>query len=435
MADLNSPDSEKPLQPIPEEALTTTPIPYATFTAQRKRALTLILTLTMFDSPITATIYLPLLPVLATRFHTSLQEINLTITLYVVFQALSPLVFSTSSDTIGRRPIILITYTLYTLASLGLALNKHSYAALLILRALQSLGASAVLAVAYGIIADVCPPAERGSMQGFAIGGSNLASCLGPVIGGWIALRSGGFEWAFWALVIFGGGILLLVGMALPETARSVVGNGSMEVRGWTRTWWRALEEAPKGSKATFAEKETADARSSSGFVGGEGSRSGARLKMANPWTCIRILFWRDTALVLWLSSSPYAVWYCVQASMPIIYQDIHGYNELQVGLTYLAGATGVILGSYLNGKMMDRNYKITARRIGHSIDKVSGDNLDSFPIEKARARGTYYLLAVYTSALAGYGWGVSAHVHASVPLILEFSANIQCAARRCFPR
>ena len=113
-----------------------------------------------------------------------------------------------------------------------------------------------MLAVAYGVIADVCPPAERGVMQGFAIGGSNLATCLGPVIGGLIALRSGGFAWVFWALVIFGGGVLLLVGMALPETGRNVVGNGGVEVRGWRRTWWNILRERKKVSKNPVAEEK-----------------------------------------------------------------------------------------------------------------------------------------------------------------------------------
>ncbi|KAL8736537.1 MAG: hypothetical protein Q9181_002386 [Wetmoreana brouardii] len=403
------------------EAPATQPVPYTTFTSSRKKLLTLILTTTMFASPLTATIYLPLLPLLATHFHTSLQAINLTVTLYVVFQAISPLIFSTTSDTVGRRPILLATYTIYTFASLGLALNKHSYAALLLLRALQSLGASAVLAVAYGVIADVCPPAERGAMQGFAIGGSNLATCLGPVVGGWVALKSGGFTWVFWALVIFGGVVLLLIGTALPETARNVVGNGSAEVPKWRQTWWNIL----KKKKST----------SGKGKGGGEDKDAGARkkpllsFKMTNPWACLRILFWRDTALVLWMSSSPYAVWYCVQTSIPSIYKNTYGFNELHIGLTYLPGAAGVILGSYLNGKLMDRNYSITAHSIGHKIDRVSGDNLDDFPIERARARGAYWLLVVYTCALAGYGWVVKSHVHESVPLLLQFVLGMLCTS------
>ena len=152
-------------------------------------------------------------------------------------------------------------------------------------------------------------------------------------------------------------------------------------------------------------------------------------LRMMNPWAAMRIMFFRDTAPVLWLSSSPYAIWYCIQTSIPPIYKDFYGFSELYVGLTYLSGATGVIIGSYLNGKMMDKNYKITAREIGFTIDKHGGDNLHDFPIEKARARGSYYLLIIYTCTLALYGWVVSLYVHESLPLILQFLLGMLCTS------
>ena len=403
------------------------PIPYTTFTRHHKRLITIILTLTMLASPLTATVYLPLLPLLATEFRASIQAVNLTITLYIVFQAISPLLFATASDHFGRRPIYLTTYALYTVVSLGLALNKHSYAALLVLRALQSLGASAVLAVAFGVAADVCPPAERGAMLGPTQGAANLAVCLGPVIGGIVAQRSGGFIWVFWALVIFGGSILSLVGLALPETARNVVGNGSIKPTGWGRTWWSLL-----GIRLKRTRIEPSDAGNlEEGRVEGHnrstdketGTRIGKRekFKMANPLACIRIIFWKDTALVLWQAASPYAVWYCVQTSIPAIYKESYGFNELEIGLCYLTGGAGTVIGGYANGKLMDWNYKVTARAIGHTIDKVSGDDLDHFPIERARARGSWYLLVVYICSLAGYGWSVIAHTHESVPLILQF--------------
>ena len=64
-------------------------VPYTTFTRHHKRLVTIILTLAMLASPLTATIYFPLLPLLATEFRVSIQAINLTITLYIVFQATS----------------------------------------------------------------------------------------------------------------------------------------------------------------------------------------------------------------------------------------------------------------------------------------------------------------------------------------------------------
>ncbi len=424
-----------------EPPSSSSPIPYTTFTSRHKRLLTTILILTMIASPLTATIYLPLLPLLATRFDVSSQAINLTITIYIVFQAISPLLFATASDTLGRRPIYLTTYAIYTVASLGLALNQHNYVALLVLRALQSLGASAVLAIAFGVVADVCPPAERGAMLGPTQGAANLAVCLGPVIGGWVALASGGFIWVFWALVIFGGTVLALVGVALPETARNVIGNGSVEVTGWRRTWWSiASAWVGEGLKKKKKKKRTIDEEvmEKGGETTGEkSSRKGnerevgskEKFKMASPLAAIRIIFYKDTALVLWMAASPYAVWYCVQASIPSIYRDTYNFNEFQIGLSYLTGGTGTVLGGYLNGKLMDRNYRVTAHSIGHTIDKVSGDDLVNFPIETARARGSWYLLAAYIGALAGYGWSVQSHAHESVPLILQFLLATLCTS------
>ena len=145
------------------------------------------------------------------------------------------------------------------------------------------------------------------------------------------------------------------------------------------------------------------------------GTRVGKRekFKMANPLACIQIIFRKDTALVLWQAASPYAVWYCVQTSIPAIYKGNNNFNELEIGLCYLTGGAGTVLSGYANGKLMDWNYKVTARAIGQSIDK--------FPIERARARGSWYLLVVYICSLAGYGWSVVAHTHESVPLFLQF--------------
>ena len=412
-----------------------TPIPYSTFVPRQKRLIAIILALSMLASPLTATIYLPLLPLLATQFRVSIQAINLTITLYIVFQAISPLLFATASDTFGRRPIYLATYGLYTVASLGLALNKRSYAALLVLRAIQSLGASAVLAVAFGVAADLYPSAERGSILGLTQGAANLAVCLGPVIGGWVALGSGGFVWVFWALVIFGGATLLMLVLALPETARNVVGNGSEQMTGWKRSGWSALMNWRKKRKYVDG---CSDLEKADEVMGNHGSwinkdekvRKREKLRLANPWAAIQIIFWKDTALILWMAASPYAVWYCVQTSIPTIFKDQYGFNEFQVGLAYLTGGVGTVLGGYANGKLMDWNYKATAKEAGLTTDKVCGDDLTHFPIEKARSRGSWLLLAIYICTLAGYGWSVQQHAHMSVPLILQFVLSVLCT---CF--
>ena len=302
------------------------------------------------------------------------------------------------------------------LANLGLALNRNSYATLLVLRALQSLGASAAFAVCYGVVADLCIPSERGKMLGPVSAMLNLGTCVGPPIGGLVALRFGTYEWVFWCLVMVGIVLLLAIGAFLPETARNVAGNGSIRIKTlWGRTWWSILSNQSKSE--TDRGEDTAADGNRHGSVA-EGKRS---LKTHNLLSYLRIIFWKDTALVLWMQGSFYMVDYSIQTMIPSTYKDKYHFNELEIGLSYLPRGAGIIIGGYLNGKMMDRNYGIVAKNIGHTIDRVSGDDLNHFPIERARVRGSCYLLGISTCGLIGYGWALEEHGHVSIPLILQF--------------
>jgi multidrug resistance protein len=400
-----------PVQSSSEE----TRIPYTSFDGTNKHLLTLLIGLATITSPLTATMYFPLLPLLREQFQASAQAINLTITIYIVFQALSPALFGPFSDSAGRRPTYLITLLIYSAGNLGLALNKDNYAVLIVLRALQSLGASAAFAVSYGVVADVCVPSERGKMLGPVSMALNLGACIGPIVGGTIAYTSGSYEWVFWILVIVGALLWLSIATFLPETARSLVGNGSRDRREWWQeSWWsltrRWLREdsRSKMANATRAEK-TKDVHVFSGW------------RIPNPVSCLRLIFHWDSALALWMHGSFYTVDYSLVPVVPEIFKTNYGFNDLEVGLAYLPRGVGIIVGGYCNGRLMDRNYKITARDAGWTVDKVVGDDLHHFPIELARSRGSYVLLLVSTATLVAYGWCVDRSVHMSVPLILQF--------------
>jgi multidrug resistance protein len=402
-----------PVQPI------TPSTPYTTFTRSQKRQLTLIIGLATITSPLTATIYFPLLPLLREHFHTSSEAINITITIYIVFQALSPAIFGPLSDTLGRRPVYLLTLSIYCAGNIGLALNKSSYAALLALRALQSLGASAAYSVSFGVVADVCVPSERGRMLGPVSMALNLGACVGPVVGGWVGYKSGKYEWIFWTLLIIGGLLLSGVALLLPETARSVVGNGSRRGKSpWDESWLKLCRSGLKGKREPVRKELK---------LQGETEISNRptirqRFKITNPLACLRIIFYFDTALALWMHGSFYVVDYCLVGTTPDIFGDIYNFNEFQIGLAYLPRGLGIIIGGYCNGKMMDHNYRVTARHIGWKINKTSGDDLTLFPIERARSRGSLILLIISTATLIGYGWAVSRHVHVAVPLILQWT-------------
>ena len=408
-----------------------TPIPYTIFTRSQRRRLRLLLGFAAVTSPLTATCYFPLLPLLRTHFDTSVQAINLTITIYIVFQALSPAIFGPLSDLIGRRLVFLVTLALYAFGNLGLALNKSSYIALLVLRALQSLGASAALAISYGVVADVCVSSERGRMLGPVSMALNLGACVGPVIGGAVAWTSGSYEWVFWSLLFVAAALLLSVGLFLPETARVLVGNGGSDAQRfwWEESWFSLL------TRWLFGRIRKVKAQDRDGRISGDDQAPSRKsifqkCRFVNPLACLRIVFHLETFFVLWMQGSFYVVDYTVVAVMPDIFKDIYHLNELQIGLTYIPRGFGIIFGGFCIGKFMDYNYRIVARKIGWDIDEIAGDDLKHFPIERARARGSYFLLIVSTAVLVGYGWSVTKHVHLAVILILQF---IQGAMGCCF--
>jgi multidrug resistance protein len=201
--------------------------PCTVFTRPERWLITLIMGTAMFFSPMTANIYFPAMPTLAKETSSTIQEINPTITTYLILQGLSPLFVGGLADKFGRRPIYLVTFTIYVAASLGLSLNKSSYAALLALRTLQSAGCSATAAISHGVLADVAMPAERGAMLGAAMVAANTGPTVGPLLGGIITTKLG-WHWIFWFLTILGSSFLLIVWLVFPETSRQIVDNGSV---------------------------------------------------------------------------------------------------------------------------------------------------------------------------------------------------------------
>lgn len=173
-------------------------IPYSTFTPTERCGIVFLVALAGFFSPFSAFIYFPALNAIAQSLSVSLELMNLTITMYLVVQGIVPSIFGDLSDTLGRRPIYLLVFSIYLCASLGLAFQK-SYAALLVLRMLQSAGSSGTIALTYGVIGDIAAQHQRGGYLGIAHIGFNSAPSLGPVLGGVLA-QTVGWRWIFRSL-------------------------------------------------------------------------------------------------------------------------------------------------------------------------------------------------------------------------------------------
>jgi MFS family permease len=105
----------------------------------------------------------------------SYSLINLTITVYLIFMGLAPTIVGSISDVAGRRPAYLICFIVYIAANIGLSLQDN-YAALMVLRCLQSSGSSGTVALGNAMVADIATSSERGSYIGYA----SVGALVGP---------------------------------------------------------------------------------------------------------------------------------------------------------------------------------------------------------------------------------------------------------------
>jgi multidrug resistance protein len=379
-------------------------VPYTTFLPAQKRMIIFLVAAAGFFSPFSAFIYFPALDSIASTLHVSIQLMNLTVTMYLVVQGIVPSVFGEISEHIGRRPVYLAVFVIYIVASVGLAV-QNSYRALLALRMVQSAGSSGTIALAYGVVSDIAAPHERGGYVGIAHVGFNSAPSLGPVLGGVLAEKAG-WKWIFWCLAILSGAVFILLSFLLPETSRKLVGNGCLHATGINQT----LLERLRGTRARGTATQPDDQRMNT-----------PRLRVPSLSPCLRLLLEGPTLILLLSNGVFYMKYSCVQASLAPLLQKTYQLSSLHVGLCYLAFGTSCALASYGVGRIADYDYRATARDHNLSIDRVKGDAILAFPVEKARLRSVWIYIFMSSTATLGYGWTLETKTHLAAPLAMQF--------------
>ncbi|KAI0263476.1 MFS general substrate transporter [Gloeopeniophorella convolvens] len=379
--------------------------PFSSFNHREKWIIVNLASFAALFSPLTSSIYLPAIPIMARDFHKSTELINLTVTMYMVMQGIAPMVWGTLSDIWGRRPIMTTCLVILPVACVGLALVPTSdYWLLMLLRCIQATGSASTIALGAGIISDIATPAERGGFIGVFMLGPMVGPNIGPVIGGGLAQ---GFGWRanFWFLCISSSVCGLGLFLIIPETLRSIVGDGTI------RAPWIYTPPIPIiGKHRVMKDVDERPPR--------------------KPFTNPLVMFtYPDVAILLLFNSVFSAVFNGVLASISTLFQETYPYlNTTDVGLCFLALGGGMILGSTFSGSLMDARYRKIKDELVRRARVNAEKEVDvkalvqdvSFPIEKARMQVVPYVIAVMSAAVAGYGWCLQARVTIVIPLILQ---------------
>ncbi len=180
---------------------------------------TALLTALVALGPISTDLYLPSLPSLARYFNVGVDDIQLTLSVFLVGLATAQLVYGPLSDRFGRRPVLLVGLAIYVVASFVCMLSP-SVPVLVVARFVQAVGACVGPVLGRAIVRDVYGREGAARVLAYMSAAMALAPAIGPILGGFLE------EWFGWrinflALVIYGSGGLAIAWRILPETNRA----------------------------------------------------------------------------------------------------------------------------------------------------------------------------------------------------------------------
>lgn len=135
--------------------------------------------------------------------------------IYLLTSTVTMPVWGKLSDLYGRRRFYLIGIGLFMLGS-ALSGQANSMVELITYRAIQGLGAGALVPLGLTIIGDIYSLAERSRMQGLFSGVWGVASLIGPLVGGLITEHIS-WRWVFYINVPFGLAAAAIIGLTLKE--------------------------------------------------------------------------------------------------------------------------------------------------------------------------------------------------------------------------
>ncbi|MCF2905462.1 multidrug effflux MFS transporter [Octadecabacter sp. CECT 8868] len=151
-------------------------------------------------------VFLPSLPSMAEHFGVEYGLIQLSVSAYLATTAIVQILIGPISDRFGRRPVVLGTVAIFTLASLGAVLAPN-FTVFLICRLLQTAIATA-FAISRAVVRDMVRQDQAASMIGYVTMGMSIVPMLGPAAGG---LLDEVFGWQASFLLLAASGFLLFI--------------------------------------------------------------------------------------------------------------------------------------------------------------------------------------------------------------------------------
>ncbi|KAG6832560.1 hypothetical protein H0H92_000189 [Tricholoma furcatifolium] len=283
--------------------------PFSIYTSREKWFIVSVIAFAALFSPFTANIYFPAIPSISKAFNKSTELINLT-----------------------------------------------------------AAGSASTVAIGAGAIGDISTPKERGGFFGMFSIGPMVGPSIGPVIGGVLAQHLG-WRSIFWFICIASSACLVVLVLFLPETLRSLVGDGSVPPPAINRPIIPIIKTRGEPHFESRPQRKT----------------------LQNP---LRLMIHLDIIVLLVLTAVACAVYYGFTATVSTLFATTYPYlSETEIGLCFLAIGGGMLFGGICAGKILDWEYRRIFKNVtgtGKETTAISPKDMlakqtvaENFPIEE----------------------------------------------------
>ncbi|KAF2160646.1 hypothetical protein M409DRAFT_70378 [Zasmidium cellare ATCC 36951] len=288
----------------------------------RKKITTVMLyatttTTSTFSSSVFSTAIVPI----SEAFHVSTVVATLGISLFLVGFGVGPLLWAPLSELYGRKLSVLVPVFVGGCFAFGGGAAKDLQT-IMICRFFQGLFSSAPISNAGGVLADLYQADKRGAAMALYTVSNVGGPMVGPLIGGALCInKSLGWRWTqyisgIWAVTQVVVGLIML-----DETHEG------------TLLKWKAQDLRRRGNWALHANHEEAKFTAS----------DLARTYLIRP---PKILATPIGILMATYQAFAFGTLYASLSAIPIIFQEVRGWNEVVGALPFLAMLLGIVIGA-----------------------------------------------------------------------------------------
>jgi multidrug resistance protein len=275
--------------------------------------------------------------------------LSVGITVFTFGIGSAPMFLAPFSEINGRRPVFMIAGGSFVLFQLCCAIT-HTYWGMIVSRFLTGCASSTFSTVVAGVVSDIYDTEHRNTAMALFSGASLLGSGLGPLVSGFVAMRTT-WRWIFYAQVISCGGLMILMMIIFRETRGPVLLSRKAKA---LNQWYDNLERLGYQCVARHTSNETDghdDVHRIRWKVRYDEER-GSVMRMIKTSICrpVYLLFTEPIVFLfsLWISFS-WAVLYATFAAIPLVFRSSHDFNVEQCGAVFGSMCIASILSTILS--------------------------------------------------------------------------------------